>query len=175
MKSQRLYLAVLVLPLAACGGGGGGDPVSPPVQVNQAPSVAVPADQVLVANDAGKAIAFTVSDETPGSVSVTATADDQLLVATGDVTSDGSGRERTLVVTPGEDRAGATVITVTATDSAGLSAQVRFAVTVNPEQRSMQEFARSEFPAGADGAPSLINAVEFLRDAEDDDFADLLL
>ncbi len=174
MKSQRLYLAALVLPLAACSGGGGDSaPVNPPIQVNEAPSIAAPADQVLVANDAGKALAFTISDESPDSVAVTVTADDQLLVVTGSVTSDGSGRQRTLLLTPGEDRAGDTTVTVTATDSAGLSAQVRFAVTVNPEQRSMQEFARSVFPTDADGAPTLINAVDFIRDAEEDDFADL--
>ena len=174
MKRYLLIPTALALPMMACSGGGGDNASTPPVRVNTAPTLSVPADETLTANQSGKAVTITVADEEPDRVSVTAVADDEQLVLISTSTSGGSGSSRTFVLTPAEDMAGATVITVTATDRAGLQAQARFAVEVAPEERSMQQFARSVFSDAPDGAPELINAVSFIADAEDDDFADLL-
>jgi hypothetical protein len=43
-----------------------------------------------------------------------------------------------------------------------------------PQQRSMQQFTRALFAGSADDEPVLVDAVDFVEDAEHDDFADLL-
>ena len=86
----------------------------------------------------------------------------------------GSGADRTITVTPVDDVTGDAFITIVVTDPTGLSASASFLLVVDPEQRSMNQFARDTFATEADDEPVLINAVEFVMDAEEDDFADLL-
>ena len=67
------------------------------------------------------------------------------------------------------------MITTVVTDREGLSASSAFVLTVVPEQLSIQQFARSTFAEADNDEPTLINAVEFLQDADGDDFTDLFL
>ena len=170
MKTQAISLLAASVLLAACSGGGSDDPAP----VNQAPQIAAIADQTIAANGTSAAIAFSVSDENPAALAVSVTSDRQQVVPDGGIQLAGTGTDRSITVTPVVDTTGDAFITIVATDSAGLSASTSFLLAVDPEQRSMQQFARDAFAADADGEPDLINAVEFAQDAEDDDFADLL-
>ena len=168
MKTLYASAALGVL-LAACSDGG---PNRPPT--NQAPGITSIADQTTAANASSAAITFSVSDEQVGALSLSATSDRQQVVPNDGLLLGGTGAARTITATPLEDVAGDTFITIVATDAGGLSASTSFLLVVEPEQRSMQQFARDTYATDADDDPVLVNAVEFAMDAEDDDFADLL-
>ncbi|MEO1575267.1 MAG: hypothetical protein AAFU65_09950, partial [Pseudomonadota bacterium] len=106
-------------------------------------------------------------------VTLTASSDNEALIPSERIELGGSGARRTLVVDPIEDVTGEATITVVATDAQGRSSERSFAVTVAPEQRSLHSFTRDSLSLAGDGAPQLINAVNFEEDAEHDDFADL--
>ena len=169
MKHLYAGFALTGLGLAACGGSG-----DDPQPVNQAPTISAIADQSIAANGTSQPIAFSLDDENVGDLTVAVSSDRQNVVPDDGIALDGDGAARTLTVTPRIDEAGDAFITIVATDRQGLSAGTSFLLTVNPEQKSMQQFARDTFAEDADDEPALINAVEFAEDAEDDDFADLL-
>ena len=167
IKHASLVLAALVV--AACDSSG---PDAPPQ--NQAPTISSIADAAIMANQAGPSISFAVNDEQPGNLALSVMSDNTEVVPQDGLLLSGSGTARQLTVTPVVDRVGDAYITVTATDTSGLTAGSTFLLTVNPEQKSMQQFTRDSFATEADGDPELVNAVDFEQDAEDDDFADLL-
>jgi len=169
MKPMYAGLALASLGLAACGGSG-----DDPQPVNQAPTISAIADQGITANGASDPIAFSLGDEAVGDLTIAASSDRQNLVADDGITLAGTGSARSLTITPQADEAGDAFITIVVTDSEGLSDGTSFLLTVSPEQKSMQQFARDTFAEDADDEPALINAVEFAEDAENDDFADLL-
>lgn len=175
MTMKNVGLVVVATVLASCGGDGGGNGGGGSAPVNQAPTVSGIADQVAVANTTSAAIAFTVSDEQVGALTVEATSDRQTVVPDAGLSVGGSGANRSVTVTPTQDTVGDALITIVVTDGDGLSASSAFFVTIDPEQRSVQQFARDSFVEGPDDEPLLINAVEFVQDADDDDFADLLM
>lgn len=170
MTIKYVCLIVAGAFLAGCSGGGGVGQVP----ANQAPTISSIADQVVVANAVSDPIPFNVSDDQLSALSLSITSDRQDVVPNANLSVVGSGAARSIVVTPVSDTVGDALITIIASDPSGLSASSAFFVTVDAEQRSMQQFAREEFATEADDEPSLINAVDFLQDAEEDDFADLL-
>lgn len=169
MKTKHLALAALVSLAAACGGGGSGSPA-----VNSAPAISDIADQNIDANVASTPISFSVSDERPSSVTLVATADRPEIVPDDGLLIRNDRGTGSLVVTPQPDVLGKTTVSVVATDDFGQVARVDFLLSVVAEQRSMQQFARDTFTSTEADAPTLINAVEFAQDADEDDFADLL-
>lgn len=170
MKLRQLGPAVLGTILAACGGGSN----DAPTPVNVAPVVSSIADRSITANQASAAIPFTVSDERPDNLVVSAMSDNTELVSESGLTLSGNKTSRNLVITPNADTTGDAFITLFATDSDGLTASTSFLLDVNAEQKSLQQFVRAAYAMSADEEPQLINAVEFDQDAGDDDFSDLL-
>ena len=170
MKTMHVSLAALSALLTACSGSGSNDAG----RANQAPSITQIEQQTTVANAPSAPIAFSVDDEELSALAISATSDRQQVVADHGLSLAGTGSERTITATPVDDETGDAFITIVATDTAGLSASASFLLVVDPEQRSMQQFARDAFATEADEDPVLINAVEFVMDAETDDFADLL-
>ncbi|MEM7276840.1 MAG: hypothetical protein AAF385_01840 [Pseudomonadota bacterium] len=170
MKHSTTGLVLVVSLLAACSGGSGDNgPIA-----NQAPTVSsIPATKA-VANTASQPIAFSVSDEDVRSLTLTVSSDRPDVVPDDAIQVSGTGTTRELTITPVIDTTGDAVISIIAEDSGGLGASSSFVFTVDPEQKSMQQFARSTFSETEDDDPSLINAVEFAQDADDDDFSDLL-
>lgn len=168
MKISIPLTLLLVGLLAGCGHSSD----APPAQA--APTVSAIADQSAVANQAGNAIAFSVSDEQVSSLSITAASDNQNVVADAGLALGGSGASRTLTITPVVDTTGVALITITVTDSANLSASRSFMLTIDAEQLSLSAFVRTSFMTSEDDDPKLINAVEFDQDAGNDDFADLI-
>ena len=168
MKLRHYTLPLLCLLTTACGDSGF---VEPPA--NLPPRLSAIADQAAPANETS-AMAFTVDDEQPSSLSVDVSSDNQSLVPDASLAVSGYDSARTLSVTPVADALGDAFITIVVTDTDGLKAGTSFLLTIAPRQTSMQQFARSSFDVDADDEPELVNALEFMQDADDDDFADLL-
>lgn len=167
IKHASLLMAALVV--AACSNSG------PDGQErNQPPTISAIADMSVTANQTSPAIGFTVTDEQPDNLSVAVISDNPQVVPEDGLILSGAGTARQLTVTPEVDRVGDAFVTVTVTDASGLTAGSTFLLTVDPEQKSMQQFTRASFAVDADGQPELVNAVEFDQDADSDDFADLL-
>ncbi|MEO1246402.1 MAG: hypothetical protein AAFX56_12040 [Pseudomonadota bacterium] len=169
MKRMYASLALVSLALTACGGSGDDRP-----PVNQAPQISAIADQNVTANGSSQPIAFSLADENVDELTLSASSDRQQVLPDDGITLTGSGSARSLTVTPRADEAGDAFVTIVVSDPQGLSAGASFLLTVQPEQKSMQQFARDTFVSDENGEPELINAVEFAEDAENDDFADLL-
>ena len=168
MKTMYVSIAALGIVLSGCSGSNDAEPA------NEAPSISPIAQQNTAANASSAPIAFTVNDEQLTLLSITATSDRQQVVPDDGLALSGIGTERTITATPIFDVTGDAFITIVATDSDGLSASTSFLLVIDPEQRSMSQFARDVFATEADDDPVLINAVEFDMDADEDDFADLL-
>ncbi len=167
IKHASLVMAVLVV--AACGSSGPDGQ-----QQNQPPTISAISDMGVTANQTSTAIGFTVSDELPDQLAVAVISDNPDVVPEDGLMLGGTGTARQLTVTPVIDRIGDAYVTVTVSDAAGLTSGSTFLLTVDPEEKSMQQFTRSAFAVDADGQPVLVNAVSFDQDAESDDFADLL-
>ena len=103
------------------------------VQANQPPTISAIADVAIPMNTATSALGFTVDDFEDGATPLTlaATADNGILLNAGtDFLFGGSGANRTLTVTPQTNNVGVATITVTVTDSAAVSTNVTFVLTV---------------------------------------------
>ncbi len=169
MKIKHQTAALMGLVVAGCGGSD-----FSPAPVNGVPTISAIADQNTSANETSAAIAFSVEDEQVSTLSLSAMSENQQVVPDAGLILGGSGANRSVTATPLDDTLGDAFITIIVTDQAGLSASTSFFLTIDPQQMSMQQFARTTFVDGADGDPVLINAVMFDQDADADDFADLL-
>jgi hypothetical protein len=167
MKIKIQIVTLLCLLVAGCGGSG-----SSQVPVNTAPTISTIADQSTSANVTSSAIPFTVTSAT--SLSFSTSSDNQQVVPDSGLDLVSNGASGSITVTPIVDTLGDAFITIIVTDQAGLSASTSFLLTIIPRQVSLQQFVRTEFARVEDGEPALINAVAFVQDAENDDFADLL-
>jgi hypothetical protein len=106
-------------------------PLAPPAPGTPAlPAISALANRLLFANAAPLAIAFTIAEDQSklSSLIVSVTVSDAVLFPAGSVQLSGSGTNRTLTLAPPEDRAGAAVVTVVASDSAATN---RASFTVN--------------------------------------------
>ncbi|MEL7538220.1 MAG: hypothetical protein AAFZ58_04390 [Pseudomonadota bacterium] len=168
MFMRITVVAGATLLLAACGGGSSGG-----APVDQVPTVSGIADVTIDANNASSPIAFAVTDDDVAGLAIDAMSDNESLIASDAIETFGSGTARSLVVTPTADSIGDAEISIVLTDSAGQLAGTTFRVTVDPERRSMLTFTRDGFTDDADDIPTLVNAIDFEQDADDDEFADL--
>ncbi len=169
MKIKIQIATLLSLLVAGCGGGGSD---FSPAPVNAPPTISTIADQSTSANVTSSAIPFTVTSAT--SLSFSISSDNQQVVPDSGLDLVSDGGSGSITVTPVIDTLGDAFITIIVTDQAGLSASTSFLLTIIPQQVSLQQFVRTEFARVEDGEPALINAVAFVQDAENDDFADLL-
>ena len=99
MTTKAISALLLASVVAACGGD------SRP-QVNAAPSISAIADRNTAANQTSQAIAFTVSDEDPGTLAVSAMSENQQVVPDSGLIVGGSGSARTVTITPVSDVVG---------------------------------------------------------------------
>ncbi|UQZ83524.1 Endo-1,4-beta-xylanase A precursor [Paenibacillus konkukensis] len=85
---------------------------------NTAPTLSGLADQTIYMNESTASISFKVSDaETPAEkLAIKATSDNQELVADTGIALGGNGGQRTVKITPNEDRSGVAVITISVSD-----------------------------------------------------------
>lgn len=170
MRKSNLMLGLPILLAAACSN----DNNQRPDPVNQAPTIAAIGDQTVSANMQSQPIAFSVNDEAVGQLTFEVLSDNSDLLPVSAITITGSANPLSLIATPSSDRVGDSLITVIATDGEGLSGSTAFLLTVEAQQVSLQQFTRDTFAREPNSEPSLINAIEFTDDAENDDFVDLL-
>lgn len=99
--------------------------------VNSAPTISAITDRTISTNRSTGAIAFQVGDSaTPaGNLLVTANSSDPALVPASGIVIGGSGSNRTIIVTPAQERSGVAVITVSVSDGL-LAASTSFNVRV---------------------------------------------
>lgn len=169
MRLTYISLVTASLWLAGCGSSSD----DPKPAENQAPKLSAIADQSITANQPDQSVGITLSDEQPGTVTLAVASDSETLLASDMLRTSGTGTGRLALITPVADESGQAMVTITATDAQGLTDATSFTLTVTPEQKSMHQFARATLDLDADDDPELINAVEFMQDADEDDFADL--
>ena len=167
MNTRLIGLVVSALLLAACDNRDG-EPA------NQAPTIAAIADQVISANISSDSITVVIDDETPDTVTLAVASDNDRLLPASMIDVGGAGATRSVVLTPTSDELGSAVVSITATDGNGRASTTRFAVDVVAQQVSLLTFTRDTFAADENSEPVLINAIEFVQDTGNDDFADLL-
>ncbi|CAO3456589.1 hypothetical protein [Azospirillum argentinense] len=99
-----------------------------------APTIAAPTSQTIAEDGTTGALTVTVGDgvTAAGTVQLTASSGDTVLVPSSGIQIAGSGAGRTVTVTPAADRFGSALITLTVTDEAGNTATETFTVTVTP-------------------------------------------
>lgn len=173
MKKTLILLGLPLFLAAACSSNDDNDGNNQGAP-NGAPAITAIPDQSISANVQSMAIQFSVIDENPGQLSFDVLSDNPDLVPADALELTGSSNPFALTATPVIDLLGDTLITVIATDTAGLSDSSTFRLTVTPQQLSLQQFTRTTFATNPNGDAERINAVEFNDDAENDDFADLL-
>jgi hypothetical protein len=95
---------------------------------NTAPTLSTFTNVHTISNIAFAPINFTVSDaeEPADGLIVSATSSDEAVVPNANLVITGAGGNRTLTITPADNQVGNSVITVTVTDSGGLSASRSF-------------------------------------------------
>ncbi|MGE3275415.1 MAG: beta strand repeat-containing protein [Vicinamibacterales bacterium] len=100
--------------------------------VNVAPTLSAIAAQTIQQGQS-TSVSFTVADESPASVTVTAASSNPTLVPAGGLVLGGSGASRTLAITPTTGQSGTATITLTATDGSA-AGTTSFVVTVPANQ-----------------------------------------
>ncbi len=170
MKSKLVPALLAAALLVACSGGSNN---SSPAPLNEAPTLSAIADFETPANQPGAPLTFSVDDEDVDSLDISATSENEAVIASDGIRLQGSGQSRVLTVTPQTDTTGSVLITVTAIDNQGLSAQTRFRVIVTPLPQSLDQFLRETFLLSADSEPVPINALEFSDDIDTDVFPTL--
>lgn len=171
MKRSLVASAILLAGLAA--GCSDSNNSAAPV-VNQPPTISSIMDATVPANSSAEPISFSIDDAltAAGSLTVSVSSDNETLFAGGELVVDGSGADRTLLVTPTPASLGSAIITLTVTDAEGLEAQTTFMLTVVPQQVSFDATLRTIFSGGENGDPETLNDKELTDDASD--FNDLL-
>ncbi len=173
MSKFNLLSLMVCTTLIGCGGSGGGNNDVP--AVNQAPTISAAANLSVDANQQTTIDVAISDDSTAGQdLTVQAVADNPVLFPTASIIVRNGGENRSIALIPATDETGTSSIDVRVTDTDGLSASTRIDVSVVALQRQAALFSRSLAQADATDEPTLINALEFLDDAENDDFADLL-
>jgi subtilisin-like proprotein convertase family protein len=102
---------------------------------NTAPTLSIIPNQLTVPNTPTAPIPFTVNDAQTGSnsVTLTATSSNLTLVPNANIVIQGTGANRTIVITPATNQTGTTTITLTATDPQGLSTSETFQLVVDTQ------------------------------------------
>ncbi len=96
---------------------------------------------IFEGSDSGQ-IPFTVNDDANvDELVITATSSNQELVPNSSIVLEGSGINRTILLTPSQAQIGTTTITVTVTDQAGFSTSETFLLTVNSNSVGVVPFA----------------------------------
>lgn len=171
MRATRHYLhaslAATTLVVAACSSSD--KRPQPPPAANAAPVVAAIADQSVNQDTTVGPITFAISDaETPADqLTVVATANDGTIFSPDGIVVGGSGANRTLTLTPLEEKSGTATIGVFVSDAGGVSTTRFFTVAVNARAASFRAATFDTYAKAEDGDPTPVNGFTFTQDAED--------
>ncbi|MEO7300378.1 MAG: Ig-like domain-containing protein [Verrucomicrobiota bacterium] len=102
-------------------------------QVNQPPTISIIANSVTGINKATAPIPFTIGDRetAAGSLTLSASSDNQVLVPNANVILAGSNSSRTLTITPAPEQSGIALISIVVSDGSA-SATKTFQLSVSP-------------------------------------------
>ncbi len=173
---KRFIVPSLAFALVGCGGGGGGDRGNALDPVNQAPVVQAESDAIRIDANTNSVTSVTLSDDrtSPTELSIALSSDNETLFPGGTLALDGNGAMRTIELMPTLDEVGIGNISINVTDAGGLTGTTVIRVDVDPLSQNASTFSRELASGDELDDPKLINAIEFIDDAEDDDFTDLL-
>ncbi|KPA15074.1 hypothetical protein MHK_004719, partial [Candidatus Magnetomorum sp. HK-1] len=101
--------------------------------VNDTPTISGISDQTAMINTATTAISITVTDADCDSLTISVSSSDTSIVANENVSFSGTAEARTITITPTADMFGTLTISVTVSDSEGLTSQTEFSLVVSPE------------------------------------------
>ena len=170
-----ICLAAAAFVLVGCGGGGSNSPAdAPPSAANTAPRISsLPAAQSMAQDSSSELVAFDVADteSDPGTVSVAVTSSNPELLPPEAVQTLGNGSSRSLLLTPMDGVEGSSTITITATDSAGLSSQQSMEVAVTSMERSFKEMVETAFAKDSEGEPEETVGFSWTDNPEEDETA----
>jgi hypothetical protein len=174
-KSVRGAPLLMMLAIAALVTGCGGGSVTPAPMQNAAPTLSPLTAQTVNQDTSTAAQPFTVSDDGgTDTLTFAVTSTDANLLPDRGLVLGGSGGNRTVTVTPGEDATGTANVTVTATDSGGKFASATFPVTVQAVSQSILGYTNSTFALMENDTPAAVSGFTFVQDADDATFAPLL-
>ena len=99
--------------------------------INDPPSITEISDQTINEDSATGVIPFTIGDVESGAAPlvISAMSDNQTLIPDGDIVIDGTGADRTIMVTPKPDQSGSATVSVFVSDGKNISVEP-FLVTV---------------------------------------------
>ncbi|MGH7199531.1 MAG: Ig-like domain-containing protein, partial [Planctomycetaceae bacterium] len=142
------------------------------VTVNDDPTITAIADQSINEDSPLGPLNFTIGDvETPGTLTVTATSSDQMIIPDGNIALvDGGGGNWTIDLTPAANRSGSGTITVSVSDGTDTTIET-FTVTVN----AVNDAPTIALPAGAvnyteNDPATVIDATATAADVDSTDF-----
>jgi hypothetical protein len=129
--------------------------------INGPPTISNIADQSIFMNSSTGPIAFTISDERLGTVTLSGTSTNTTLVPNANIVFGGTGANRTVTVTPALNQVGSATITVTVTDATGGSTSDSFGLTVIPVNYVFTGFLSPLVTAGTVQTPSISGLFNF--------------
>lgn len=170
MKNLATLCSVLLF-MAACS-----DNDSTLVIENLPPSISSVADMTVSANKTAAPILISVSDDSTAiaDLNVSVSSSNQDLLPLAGVITEASVTGVSLTITPTAAMLGESVIVVTVSDDLGATTSREFLLTVEREVVSYSQFVREVFQEEANGLPRDLNSREFVNDAQDDSFDDVL-
>lgn len=174
-----LLIAAFGVALTACGGGGGGSAsssppassASPQAAANTPPAIAnLPATESVAQDSNTGPVAFAVSDaeSAAAGISITVASSNPELIPADAIQVAGNNADRMLLLTPMDGVAGAATITITATDSEGLSTQRPIDVTVTSTQRSFMEMVNTSFAKPIEDTAEETSGFNWVENPEED-------
>ena len=168
-KAGLVLLAATTLVVAACSSNDNDYMEPEPPAANVAPSIAGIADRTSFQDSVVGPIEFSIGDrETDASMlTVSAAADGTDVVPADGIALGGGGAVRSITLTPLEAATGAVNVTLTVTDAQGAATMRSFRVTVNARTASIRETALAAFARGGADAPTVVNGITFIQDADD--------
>ena len=167
-RLMQVLLAATTLVVAACSPNGAGSPVQPS---NSAPTVAAIADQSVDQDTVVGPIDFAVTDaeSDPGQLKIVAASDNVLIFPVDGIVIGGSGSNRSITLTPLEQRTGSATIALLVTDPSGGSTTRTFTVNVNRRAASFRSAALDTMDKDVTDEPTSLNGFSFDQDADDPD------
>lgn len=168
-RSSIAVLAATTLVVAACSSSSPDRMEPPPPAANSAPAVSAIEDKTINQDSIVGPIEFGISDSESdaGLLVVTAAVDGTTVVPADGLTLGGSGRLRSVTLTPLEAATGTVNVTVTVTDPQGAATTRAFTVTVNARAASVRDTALTTFAKGETDAVTEVNGFTFAQDADD--------
>ncbi|HET9268591.1 MAG TPA: hypothetical protein VFO31_10520, partial [Vicinamibacterales bacterium] len=129
--------------------------------INGPPTITNIGDQSVFMNSSTGPIAFTISDERVGTVTLSGSSSNTTLVPNANIVFGGSGTARTVTVTPALNQVGFATITVTVTDAQGGTTSDSFGLTVVPITYVFSGFFSPLVTAGTLQTPSISGLFNF--------------